>query len=389
MRTKLYSIALLLLSLVASGEVFSFIYLHHIVKGRRQPSYMRSAAAAEPVYLTERAPWGAWRAPNSAMRQASSCFSVALRSNSFGMRDREREVSGSPHRTVVLGDSFAEGWGVEEDQRFTSLLEARLGREFLNFGIEDDVGPLQYQIIYEQLASRFSHDQVLIMLLPDNDFTDDDADYWRRFRPDYFERYRPYYQADAREGYRPFYPVPRPGEAPAPGAVAANGWLSDAAAALRRNSWLLATLRYLRLRFLSRPPHYSGYVDFTDGQLRAVLWSLQKIKTLAGDRQVTVLVIPRPTDFARVAASGDNRLIRALDRFGRENDVKVVDLLPLMPRLEPRIERYYLPCDGHWSVLGNRIAADALLSRMPLDATGRPSEAPFLPASKATPVSGD
>ena len=352
-RAKLLSASLLLSALVLSGEALGFVYLHYIVRSGWRPGYYPSSPPGR-AYLTEREPWGAWRVPNAEMRQTSRCFSVALRANGFGMRDRDRRMAGDPHRTVVLGDSFAEGWGIPEEQRLSNLLEARLGREFLNFGIENDVGPLQYQLIYEQLAARFTHDRVLILFLPDNDFTDNDAGYWRRFRLDFFRRHRPYYEATDDGGYRPFYPA----------AAAPQGWFADGLEALRRNSWLLATLRYLRLRFLSRPPNYSGYVDFTDDELRAVLWTFRRIKAAAGDRQVTVVVIPRPNDFRRVRDGGGNRLGPALARFGRDNGIRIVDLLPLMPTFEPHTELYFLPCDGHWSALGNRVAAEALLSAM-------------------------
>ena len=81
---------------------------------------------------------------------------------------------------------------------------------------------------------------------------------------------------------------------------------------------------------------------------------------------MTIAVIPRPNDFKRVAASGDHRLIEALDRFAREHGIEIVDLMQWMPKVEPRIEQYYLPCDGHWTAAGNRIAADALSAAGPL-----------------------
>lgn len=377
MRTKFYSILLVLLSLMVADEGFSFLYLHYFIHSGWLPDYLRAFAAPGPVYLTEHEPWGAWRASEAATQQVSACFSVALRSNWFGMRDREREVAGDPHRTVVLGDSFAEGWGVEQDQRLTDLLQARLGREFLNFGIENDVGPLQYQILYNRLASRFAHDQVLIMFLPDNDFTDNDASFWRRYRPDFYERYRPYYEADGNGDYRPYYPTTKPGEA-ALAADQAQDWLVHGFIAFRRNSWAAGAFRYLRMRF-SKSGSYSGYLDFSDDEMRAVLWSFHQIKEMAGKRQVTILVMPRLNDFRRVDPSGDSPLMRAFTAFGRQNDVKIVDLLPLMPRLDARIDRYFLPCDGHWSADGNRIAADALLSAMHLDVSRLP-DAPRPPS---------
>jgi hypothetical protein len=115
----------------------------------------------------------------------------------------------------------------------------------------------------------------------------------------------------------------------------------------------------LSLRFY-RSGAYSGYLDFTADQLNAVLWSFARIKALAGDRRVTIAVIPRPNDFKRVAAAGDHRLIEALDHFGRDYGIEIVDLMRWMPKVEPQLEQYFLPCDGHWAAAGNRIAADAL-----------------------------
>ena len=311
-------------------------------------------------WLTEDEPWGAWHHPNVTSRQQKACFSVSLRSNSFGARDRERDLDGNPHRTIVLGDSLAEGFGVEAAERVSNLLEQRLKREFLNFGAQYDFGPLQYQIIYDKLASRFSHDQVLILFLPDNDFTDNDLEWWRRNRLDFSRRYRPYYQA-AGDGYVPYYPVPNPKDAAAH--AAPPGLLATIGDSIIENSWIVAAYRDTSFS-RSRPADYSGYFDFTDAQLKAVLWSFVQIKKLAGERNVTIVIIPRRNDFARVAVEGKNRLGDTMKRFGTENGIDVVDLLPLMPAVDPNIDQYFLTCDGHWSAVGNRVAADVLAARL-------------------------
>jgi len=371
MLLRLASVALLVLSFALSAEVLSFVYLRYVTGVAWAPDFLTANSAPGPVWLTEFEPWGAWHAANSEGRQQSSCFSVALRSNYFGARDRERTINGNIHRTIVLGDSFAEGWGVEAEERLSNILEARLGREFLNFATENDFGPLQYQLIYEQLASRFAHDHVLILFLPDNDFTDNDADYWRQFRPDFFERYRPYYRMDG-HAYVPLYPVPKPPDGFIDHRSAPQSGLITAAKRMaRENSSMLALYRYLRLRF-QRAGAYSGYLDYTPEQQEAVLWSLRRIKAAAGERRVTLVMVPRRHDFAQVAAHG-NPLGKLLRRFGHENDITVIDLLDAMPQLEPQIERYFLPCDGHWSAVGNRIAAEALLTRISFDGPNRPS----------------
>jgi len=357
---RLAAASLVVVLSVASCEFACFVWVDLIAHRGWHPRYAQGPGEFDAPWLTEDEPWGAWHFPNASSRQHKACFSVALQSNSAGMRDRERVLDGGPHRTIVLGDSFAEGLGVEANERVSDLLAQKSGREFLNFGAEYDMGPLQYQILYDQLASRFTHDQVLILFLPDNDFTDNDADYWRRTRPDFYERHRPYYQAAEPDGYRAFYPVPKPPDGYRDWfSVPPVGLRAQSANFMRRNSWSVTLYRYLSLQGYHRGD-YSGYLDYTEDQLKAVQWSLTKIKELAGDRRVTVAVIPRLRDFQRVAASGDHRLSEALDRFGQAHGIEVVDLMQLMPVVEPRTETYYLPCEGHWSAAGNRIAADAL-----------------------------
>ncbi|HEV2185906.1 MAG TPA: hypothetical protein VGR70_01785 [Stellaceae bacterium] len=353
---RLRSALLVVALVIASAEFACFLWEDLVSRSGWRPHYAQGSVDMTAPWLTEDQPWGAWHHPNVISHQQKACFSVSLRSNSFGARDRERDLDGSPHRTIVLGDSFVEGLGVEAAERVSDLLELRLKREFLNFGAQYDFGPLQYQIIYDRLASRFSHDQVLILFLPDNDFTDNDLEWWRRYRLDFNRRYRPYYQAVG-DGYAPYYPVPNPKDAAAH--AAPPGLLATIGDTIIENSWIVAAYRDASFSH-SRPAHYSGYFDFTDAQLKAVLWSFVQIKKLAGERNVTIAIIPRRSDFARVAAEGNNRLGDIMKRFGAENGIDIVDLLPLMPAIEPDTEKLFLPCDGHWSALGNRVAADVL-----------------------------
>jgi hypothetical protein len=69
------------------------------------------------------------------------------------------------------------------------------------------------------------------------------------------------------------------------------------------NSWTVSAYRSVHF-FDSRALHYSGYFDFSDDQLKPVLWSFAQIKKQAGERNVTIAMIPRRGDFARAAAEG-------------------------------------------------------------------------------------
>ncbi len=60
-------------------------------------------------------------------------FDVEIKTNSLGVRDDETSLQHPP--IVVLGDSHAMGWGIEQKERFSEVLENRLHVKVLNTGI--------------------------------------------------------------------------------------------------------------------------------------------------------------------------------------------------------------------------------------------------------------
>ncbi len=60
-------------------------------------------------------------------------FDTTLRINSMGVRDTEDTLKGP--EIIVLGDSFAMGWGVEQEQAFPQTLARLSGRRVVNAGV--------------------------------------------------------------------------------------------------------------------------------------------------------------------------------------------------------------------------------------------------------------
>ena len=122
--------------------------------------------------------------PNFQEHRRTIEFSVDFRTNSQGLRYREiplTKQSGNEFRVVVLGDSMTEGWGVEAEQTFTSVLEKTLSSVrrtfyFINCGLAG-TGPLQYGRILASVGLKYHPDLVLVALHT-NDLSDtpEDAD---------------------------------------------------------------------------------------------------------------------------------------------------------------------------------------------------------------------
>jgi len=77
--------------------------------------------------------------PRGRGHVSNELFEYDVRINALGFRDRERDVSkgAGMRRVLVLGDSVAWGWGVNDGERFSDRLEQQLGPgvEVLNLAV--------------------------------------------------------------------------------------------------------------------------------------------------------------------------------------------------------------------------------------------------------------
>lgn len=110
-----------------------------------------------------------WRhVPGALGRLVSPEFDVGYRINSRGLRDSETDPSGvQGKRLVLLGDSFAEGWGVEIGEAVSEQLEERLSSggvrgEVFNFGVAG-YGTDQQLLLFERHRLAYAPDIVLLL----------------------------------------------------------------------------------------------------------------------------------------------------------------------------------------------------------------------------------
>ncbi len=299
--------------------------------------------------------FGRWHGPHTEYHHVRSCFSANYKANEYGMRDSDRKLRDTNARTVVLGDSFVEGYGLNQSDRLSDLLERISGRPHLNFGTSGYFGPTEYGLVYRHLAKQFSHDAILIGIYPGNDFIDDDPEIWKQAG-----RYQPFLVGEYPD-YQYVY----------------SGKLSQS------NSWTLARtlkgffrefshsyglmgglfkgakMNAINRQLAQSSAPYSGYYDFTEAQWQRLRYALEELRREAPEKQISVLLFPSPVDRARYRQEGQAPLQNKMIPLSEVLNFQLLDPLPwLAAQTLPDNDFYLLPCDHHLSAEGSRRLAE-------------------------------
>ncbi|GAA4403620.1 hypothetical protein GCM10023187_19890 [Nibrella viscosa] len=302
--------------------------------------------------------WGVWHLPSVRTHYQNTCFRINYVTNSYGARDRERTKTGDTNRIVVLGDSFMEGFGVEEADRFSTLLEKKTGAECLNFATSGGFGPTQYYLVYKHLAKQFAHNRLIVGVLPANDFVDDKVAFGDA-------HYRPFWNGTYPK-YELAYSLPD---------VNQSDFTPD------KQKQTIETTSYKLYEFLKAYTYWfnivnyyrqrggeptsdlmpSYFYDYSAEELNKLKYSLKQIREEAGDKEVLVLLIPIKSDFIRFGQEKrpTSRLYNELSSFCREQQVQLLDLLAATDKQED-VSDLFISCDGHWSEYGNAYYASLL-----------------------------
>lgn len=118
--------------------------------------------------------------PNTNSQFLHPEFKVKVRVNSEGLRDDEFTIKRkSKKRILILGDSFAWGFGVEEKDRFSELLENKLDNyAIINAGVSG-YSTIQQLLYLKEKGIKYNPDIVLLLFFQ-NDYYENSASnvYW-------------------------------------------------------------------------------------------------------------------------------------------------------------------------------------------------------------------
>ena len=334
---------------------------------------------------TENNPWGAWGKPNSVSRHAFECYDVPYRFNSVGARDVERSLQGEG-RWIAIGDSFMEGYGLPEEDRVSNLIESATGHQILNFSTSGNFGPLQYLILYQQLASKFEHKGLMVGFLPDNDFQDNDPIWYEKNRSKgHWLRHRPYYElAPDGNSFKIRYGVHgetipsddldkepmRPTESAIQNAIGnvkrtTSLNVKDAA----RHSSFFTLLHSVGAKVLApktsdEQDAQAGYFMTDAKAARAAELIFASLADSAMDKQKVMLIFPRDIDLnnqRKTGKKGSPEFLAFLEHVSKQGwqiiDLSDLETIQNMPDVT-------LGCNGHWNAAANHAAAAAIEGRV-------------------------
>lgn len=277
-----------------------------------------------------------------------NCLHNYYQFNELGFRDKLPSKKDSSSRVIVLGDSFMEGIGVAEEERLSDLLEKESGIEHLNFAMADK-GPTQSYVIYEALASTYSHEAVLLALFPTNDLIDDDPNIGKSETS-----IRPCWIGEAPDYELSFVPEN------APGRKEASSWKHF----LKRFTYTYDALYYLKesIKYALQskdlfPP--VDYYHYTEAQINRLQHSIIKIKEKAGSRPLIVLCIPSKMDL-NAKPEGES-IEEKLQKFCEKQEIEFIGLNAFFKQSNPAADKeYYYSCDMHWNPEGHKAGMEAV-----------------------------
>ncbi len=317
-----------------------------------RPAYCLSNIGSR--FWADTNPWfGVWHDPHSSFKHVSPDCNLTYHANSWGMRDRERAKSPKGiKRVAVLGDSFMEGWSVATEDRMSDRLERATGLQHLNFGTSGSFGPTQYLMLYTHLAREFEPSALIISILPDNDFLDDDFDYCQKMHGG---RIRPFFT-----GTKPDYTltITKPGQP--------SGASKLLEAFLLQFTYTGNVIKHFkelsRHRQVTVAADYAGYFDYTPAQWDRMEHVLQEFRKAAPALPILVLTIPCDTDFHRADKAGPPPLPGKMQSLCRSLDMQYLDLMPAIRNAPGGWSSCYLKTDRHWNATGNEVATKAVLA---------------------------
>jgi hypothetical protein len=276
--------------------------------------------------------------------QNNGDFRVHIKINDFGLRNPE-PIENSDKRTWIVGDSMAFGWGVEQDEMYSSILGKKLGSKTYNVA-SPGTSVCGYQALLSRMPKDLVPSAVVIGLILENDMTVYDC------------------TGKAREQETQQAAGKISNDGPVTW-IGVKRYLTGKSALYNFAAVGLKRINFIRdfftnIGLIRKTISYKGFIS--DDKFKSV------VTTTADELEVLKRMIPENTPFLVLVAPGRFELLSDDNFYKRlrlsviselkKRNIAVVD--PFNRFKEAGYQNIHFAHDGHWSALGHKIAAEEL-----------------------------
>ncbi len=296
--------------------------------------------------------------PDKKGRLIRPDFDISVSINSRGLRDREYAYGKEEgtYRVLVLGDSFVWGYGVEQDERYSDILGARLSSaEVLNMGVSG-YGQDQELLLLKRDGIKYQPDLVIVNV-------HFNSDVWNNVSSSSYGYHKPL-AGDIREHRITWKNVPVPRDS---NGMTLNKWLSGR----------LALWNYLKIRKAKGKLIEDYFLDVIDsvtnsenseiftsdipGELMTCNL-LDEIRSVALSIDAPLLAVLIPNILAGTQSiKKDIRLNRLRDCL-KIKDISYLDLEPVFSNffIQNPDKLLTFRHDRHWNPQGHKVVAEVV-----------------------------
>jgi len=270
---------------------------------------------------------------NVTLRQFKNTgdYDVEMDFNRYGLRDFKDLGDANDPDVFVVGDSYSMGWGVEESERFSDVLDDRIAARVFNISIPTDLIGYGSLVRYAE-NNGASIRRLVVGLCMENDLLNYDA----------------------------LELLPSHGR-PKAGLGRVKAWLSGSSALYTA----LTTLIHQRPMIRAWAIRLGLLIDNIDGIRRnrfsedVLRMSTERLARVIDDYDATVLIIPSRGLWVGENLAVESRVHEELVSRLRAMGIDVIDLRPVFEAAGNPMQ-FHFDNDGHWNPTGHRMAADAL-----------------------------
>lgn len=310
--------------------------------------------------------FGAWHLSDYEFRHKKRCFDVKYKFNSFGARDDFYKKS-DEDRTILLGDSVVEGFGLNKSNTIDYLLEKKTKIDHLNFGTSGHFGTTQFNLMYQKIYKTFDHNKVILFLTVSNDFMDDSYLLGKEIHKN---RYRPYLVLNENNKFELIYFDKNK--------LKKNNFdlKEDIRNLLYNYTNFYHLLRHIYVLTKSNKTNQkivslekkSWFYDFSEREIILLDYNLSQIykKTQEIGSELIVVLVGHKFDHNYKLENNKKKNLlyeKLLERFKNKN-IKFVDAFNNLQIKRDHLNNHFFSCDSHHNEKGIKLIVDYIFKEI-------------------------